>query len=181
MTIQKIIRMGNPILRLTASEVTEAELQTREFAELIQDLKDTMVSAGGIGIAAPQIGISKQVALIEIPADSDRYGELAASPLFVIINPKITILGNELQGFFEGCLSVPGMRGYVERPSAIHISFLNLLGVREELELTGFLATVFQHELDHLFGKLYVDRIADFSKFYFNEEYLEFCAKKQED
>ncbi len=116
MATQKVIRMGHPTLRKVAEQLTPDEIHSPALKVLIQDLYDTMKLEGGIGIAAPQINISKQICLIELPKDSKRYGPLPETPLFIIINPIITFLTDDKQGFYEGCLSVPGLRGYVERP-----------------------------------------------------------------
>lgn len=181
MTARKVIRMGHPTLRKVADPVDPAQINTPEFKELLQDLFDTMKVEGGIGIAAPQINVSKQVALIELPEKSERYGTLSNSPLHIIINPVLTIIDPTLQGFWEGCLSVPGLRGFVERPRNIQIDFLNEFGEKKQLVVEDFLATVFQHELDHLFGKLYIDQITDLTKLCYNEEFAEFNAAKKED
>lgn len=174
MTVQNVIRMGHPTLRQEAAFVSLDEMRTPAFKQLLNDLYDTMKFEGGIGIAAPQINISKQVALIELPENNERYGELESAPLMVIINPVILNLTTELQGFWEGCLSVPGLKGYVERPKSVQINYLNEDGEKKEIIATDFLATVFQHELDHLFGKLYIDRITDPTKISYLEEYLKF-------
>ncbi len=120
-----------------------------------------MDEAGGIGLAAPQISISKQLAIIKLDESSERYPEIETSPEYVMFNPSIEYLTDEKQGNWEGCLSVPGLRGYVERPSQISVNFKDENLEFKKLNLEGFLATVFQHEIDHLFGKLYVDRVAD--------------------
>ncbi len=181
MAARKVIRMGHPTLRKVAALVEIHEIGTPEFQELLVDLYDTMKVEGGIGIAAPQINISKQVTLIELPANSERYGTLESSPLFTIINPVLSVKDSSLQGFWEGCLSVPGLRGFVERPRMIHIDYINELGEKKEIVVDDFLATVFQHELDHLFGKLYIDRITDISKLSYLEEFAEFNGAKKED
>jgi peptide deformylase len=161
--------------------VVLSELNTPEFTALLADLYDTMKVEGGIGIAAPQINISKQVTLIELPANSERYGTLESSALYTIINPEITIIDSELQGFWEGCLSVPGLRGFVERARSVQIDYTNEQGEQKQIIVEGFLATVFQHELDHLFGKLYIDRITDTTKISFLDEFAEFNNPKKED
>lgn len=165
-----ICRMGNPVLRVSAEKVVLSELNTPEFKALLEDMLDSMKASGGIGIAAPQIGISKQVALIELQG-INRYSETFNLPLTTFINPEIEILDQTLQGYWEGCLSVPGMRGFVERPRHVKVSFLNELGEKQVLEAEGFLATVIQHELDHLFGTLYIDRIKDPKLFMYQEEF----------
>lgn len=181
MTARKVIRMGHPTLRKTAQDVAPAEIKTVEFKTLIQDMYDTMKAEGGIGIAAPQIDVSKKVTLIELPENSTRYGDLSGTPLMIIINPVITILEETKQGFWEGCLSVPGLRGYVERPKKVQIDYLDINGEKKQIIAEDFLATVFQHELDHLFGMLYIDRITDTTKIAYNEEFTQFNGAKPED
>jgi peptide deformylase len=181
MSAQKVIRMGHPTLRKMAQKVSLEEIHSAEFKILLQDLYDTMKAEGGIGIAAPQINVSKQVTLIELPKGDSRYGSLDQTPLLVIINPVIKIIVEELQGFWEGCLSVPGLRGYVERPRKVEIHYLNELGNEVHFVAEEFLATVFQHELDHLFGKLYIDRITDTTKISYAEEFSEFYTSNSED
>ena len=181
MAARKVIRMGHPTLRKVAELVDPKDLKTPEFKELLVDMYDTMKVEGGIGIAAPQINVSKQVTLIELPENNERYGELEGTPLMVIINPVITYLTQDNQGFWEGCLSVPGLRGYVERPKSIRVDYINEHGEAKSIEADDFLATVFQHELDHLFGKLYIDRITDTTKITYTEEFAEFVKSKPED
>ncbi|WP_127715016.1 peptide deformylase [Halobacteriovorax sp. HLS] len=176
MSIREVTKMGNPILRMPATQLSNQEILSKETISLLKDMYDTMVDCGGIGIAAPQVGVSKQVAIIKIPKDSSRYPQTTESSLFTIFNPKIEVLDETKQGFWEGCLSVPGLRGYVERPSKIKVIFQDEQANEKEIVLEGFLATVFQHELDHLFGLLYVDRIKDMSKLTFESEFEQFWA-----
>lgn len=171
--IRPICRMGNPILRKLASAVKPEDIKTDQFARLVQDLRDSMKHYGGIGIAAPQIGVSLQVCVIEL-SGLNRYGQEINLPFTVFINPRIDVLGSDVQGYWEGCLSVPGLRGFVERPQHIRVTYLNERAEQVELEARGFLATVLQHELDHLFGKLYVDRLKDPSLLAFQEEFEHF-------
>ncbi len=179
MAIREVTRMGNPVLRKEAEDLSPEEITSQETKELLQDMFDTMKEEQGIGIAAPQIGVSKKVALIAVPSDSERYPESEESPVLFIFNPKITVLDEELQGFWEGCLSVPGLRGFVERPRKVQIDFLDMNAQAQSIVVEGFLATVFQHELDHLFGKLYVDRITDMSKLSYNEEYSKYVIQAE--
>lgn len=179
MAVKKVTRMGHPVLRELAKPMSHEEILSPETEELLQDMIDTMEAEGGIGIAAPQIGISKQMAIISIDADQTRYEEAESTPLYVIFNPKITIIDHELQGFWEGCLSVPGLRGFVQRPRKVRIDFLDQHAKAQSLEVEGFLATVFQHELDHLFGTLYVDKVSDISKLMYNEEFEQFWLAKE--
>ncbi len=171
--IQPICRMGNPILRKPADEVKASDIKTDKFTQLIQDLKDSMMHYGGIGIAAPQIGVSSQVCVIELNG-FNRYGQEINLPFTVFVNPVIEILDPAEKGYWEGCLSVPGLRGFVERPQHIRVKFLNEKAEVQVLEADGFLATVVQHELDHLFGKLYIDRIKDPTLLTYQEEFDQF-------
>lgn len=174
MAIRKVIRMGHPTLRLLARELTPAEIKSPEIKQLIEDMRQTMAHESGIGIAAPQINVSVQAAIIHLPSESPRYGELEGGGEYVIFNPKWEVLDPELQGFWEGCLSVPGLRGLVERPRQIKLSYLDMEANPQELVVEDFLATVFQHELDHLFGVLYVDHVKDSKLLMYQEEFEEF-------
>ncbi|MFP6781420.1 MAG: peptide deformylase [Gammaproteobacteria bacterium] len=171
MAIRRIIRMGHPLLRETARELTTDEIASAEIKRLIADMTDTLHDYGGIGLAAPQIGESIRLAIIEIPGGETRYGDLAPLSFSVFINPRIEIVDPATAGYWEGCLSVPGLRGFVERPQHIKVRYLDEKGDELELELTGFPATVFQHEFDHLDGKLYIDRISDMRLLAFDKEF----------
>lgn len=171
--IRPICRMGNPILRKVAEEVKVSDIKSERFSQLITDLRDSMKHYGGIGIAAPQIGVSQQVCVIEL-LGMNRYGQEINLPFTVFINPVIEILDGPEQGYWEGCLSVPGLRGFVERPQHIKVNFYNDKAEKQVLEAQGFLATVIQHELDHLFGKLYIDRIKDPKLLSYQEEFDQF-------
>ncbi|MBA2406144.1 MAG: peptide deformylase [Bdellovibrionales bacterium] len=171
--IQPICRMGNPILRVVASDVKVSDIKSEHFAQLIVDLQDSMKHYGGIGIAAPQIGVSLQVCVIELMG-TNRYGEEINLPFTVFINPEVEVLTPEEAGYWEGCLSVPDLRGYVERPQHIQVTYLNEQGEKKVLEARGFLATVLQHELDHLQGVLYVDKIKDPRLLSYKEEFDQF-------
>lgn len=171
MAIRKIARMGNPVLREKARELTLEEIRSDEFDRLLEDMVDTMEEYGGIGLAAPQVHESLAVAIIDYEDDNPRYSEQTAKaspgageelhsmPLAVFINPKIIVLDSTEQGFWEGCLSVPEIRGLVHRPRKIRVDYLDRDGKPQSLVAEGFLATVFQHELDHLDGTLFIDRI----------------------
>lgn len=174
MTVRNIIRMGHPTLRKTAEPYPAGKIGTPEFNELIADMHETMLEAGGIGLAAPQIDVPYQIAVVEIPESGSRYGDISDLAFAVYVNPKITVLNETKVGYWEGCLSVPGMTGYVERPQHIRVDYLDGEGKPASMEATGFTATVFQHEFDHLYGTLYVDRIQDLTRFMFNEEYIAF-------
>lgn len=174
MSAKPVLRMGHPTLRQVARKLTGEEIKSDKIRQLIADMQDTMVAEGGIGIAAPQIGESVQATIIQLPEESDRYGKLEQSLRFVIFNPVITVIDETKQGFWEGCLSVPGLRGYVERPRKVRITYLDENAQEKVIEPEDFLATVFQHELDHLFGTLYIDRITDKSLISYQEEFERF-------
>ena len=174
MAVKEIIKMGHPTLRKKAQKVEQNELASKKLFQLIEDMKESMKAAGGIGLAAPQINVSKQVALIEIPETNQRYGEILETfPQIVVINPQIQILDNEKQGSWEGCLSLPGLQGYVERPKKIKLNYLTPEGVEKSQIFDGFPATVVQHELDHLEGILYVDKIKDTRLFGFSDSFID--------
>ena len=110
----EILKLGNPILRLTAKELSKEEILSENIQNLIDEMWNVMEKAGGIGLAAPQIGISIQLAVIKLESSSDRYENLEDSEEFIIFNPELEVINSEKQGFWEGCLSVPGLRGYVK-------------------------------------------------------------------
>lgn len=174
MAVKEICRMGNPVLREIARDIPLAEIGNSEFLALLQDMEDTMKSLGGIGIAAPQIGVSKKLAIIEFDKENPRYKIDSDQERLIVVNPRIEILDSSLQGFWEGCLSVPGLRGFVERPRKIKLVYLNEKAQKRELIVEDFLATVTQHELDHLFGKLYIDQMSDLSQLCFEKEFAQF-------
>jgi peptide deformylase len=169
MAAREIIRMGHPTLRRVARPLEPHELRGSDLESLVEDMVETLSLAGGIGLAAPQVNESIRLAIVKVPAGPTRYGEIQAMPLTVFINPEIEVITDETAGYWEGCLSVPGLRGYVERPQGVRVRALNLQGKKFELELHGFLATVFQHEFDHLDGILYVDRLKDSSLLVFED------------
>jgi peptide deformylase len=173
--------MGHPVLRQRAQPVSHGQLRSPWFERLIEDMVDTLHDYGGIGLAAPQIAESWRVALIEIAGGPSRYGEIPQVPLTVFVNPEIEVLDAQSAGYWEGCLSVPGLRGFVERPQHVRVRSLAVTGEAFELELDGFLATVFQHEFDHLDGRLYVDRISDPALLAFEEEYLRYLEPRSVD
>lgn len=171
MPVRRIIRMGHPHLRQTAKELPLAELQSAWLDALLTDMKDTLHDYGGVGLAAPQVHEPWRLALIEITEAPGRYGTLESMPLTAFVNPTIEVLTpTPTAGFWEGCLSVPGLRGYVERPQHIAVNYIDLAGASQRLELHGFHATVFQHEFDHLDGILYVDRVKKPELLLFEEE-----------
>lgn len=174
MSVRTVLRMGNPFLRQVALPVDPKEILGSEFQEMLDDMLETMHAHSGIGLAAPQIGVSKRVALVAVPENSQRYPEAESFPLDFYINPEWKLIGSEKIGIWEGCLSVPGLRGFVERVNHIEISYLDREARPQSLEVQGFPAIVFQHEFDHLDGKLFVDRLESTEKLAFQEEYEQF-------
>jgi peptide deformylase len=179
--VRKIVRMGHPILRQRARELTPAEIGSAAIRALVADMVDTLHDYGGIGLAAPQVAESVRLAIIELPGGPSRYGEIPTLPLTVFVNPSIEVLNPEVRGYWEGCLSIPGLRGFVERPQHIRVEALDLDGQPQAFELQGFPATVFQHEFDHLDGTLYIDRIADSRDLSFEEEFTRYLAPQEAD
>ena len=179
MAIRKIARMGHPILRAPAKKLSHEEILSAKIQRLILDMHDTMKEYQGIGLAAPQIYESVQLALIEFGPDNSRYPNMGEQPLLVLINPKITVLDETPQEFWEGCLSVPDLRGLVSRPRKIQVDYLDQKAKSNAIVVEDFLATVFQHELDHLFGHLYVDHLVSAAQFSFLDEYRRFHLKKE--
>ena len=162
MAVLPIARMGNPILRRRADEV--ADPTAPEIRALVADMLETMAAARGRGIAAPQVHVAKRVVVFHAPLseDVDRM-DLAAQPLTVLVNPVVTFLADETALDWEGCLSVPGLRGVVPRVTRIAYEGFDLSGRRVAREATGFHARVVQHECDHLDGWLYPQRMTDLS------------------
>ena len=167
MAIHPILKMGDPRLLRVAQPVTAFD--TDELHLLVRDMVDTMRAADGAGLAAPQIGIDLQVVIFGTDAVNPRYPDAPPVPRTVLCNPVITPLGDEEQEDWEGCLSVPGMRGVVPRWQRIHYRGTDLYGDPIEREAEGFHARVVQHECDHLIGKLYPMRVRDFTRFGFTE------------
>jgi peptide deformylase len=169
MAVRKILRIGNPLLRKQSEDIHPDEVGTKEFKKLIRDMFETMKSADGVGLAAPQIGVLKKLVVVG-SEDNPRYPGSPPVGEQIIINPIITPLTEEVDGYWEGCLSVPGMRGLVERPKKIKMVYRNEKFEEKTDIIEGFRAIVMQHECDHLFGTLYVDRLKDPKLFGYNEE-----------
>ena len=180
MAVRRIIRMGHPTLRREAEPIAETASGDNSFSSLINDMRDTLRDYGGIGLAAPQIDESVQLVIIDLPGGQSRYGDLEALPLSICINPVVTTLNTETAGYWEGCLSVPGLRGFVVRPQHIRLTYTDEKGTRLEREFSNFHATVVQHEIDHLMGTLYIDHIQDPSLLVFEEEYLRYVVPAEQ-
>jgi peptide deformylase len=170
MAIRKVARMGHPVLREKCKPIDPTKIRTPEVQGLIRDMLETMVEYNGVGLAAPQVYVP--VRLCIAGGDADEEGHLR---LRVLINPEITVVDpDRREGMYEGCLSIPGLRGYVERPAHIRVKAFDETGEPLEFELEGYPAIVMQHECDHLDGVLYVDRIEDLSSLGYEEEVQRF-------
>ncbi len=162
MASREVLRMGDSRLLRIAEEVTE--FNTPELHALLQDMRDTMHAMNGVGLAAPQIGVNLRVVIFEVSANP-RYPEAEAVPQTVLINPKLTFLKGRKEEDWEGCLSVPGMRGMVPRYVNLRYTGFNELGEKIDRTVSNFHARVVQHECDHLDGILYPMRITNMRKF----------------
>ena len=167
MTVREVLRMGHPVLRERAKPVER--LGSPELKALVQDMKDTMAAKNGAGLAAPQIGVGQRVVIFGVQKNP-RYPDAEEVPFTVLVNPKLVMLTREVEEDWEGCLSVPGMRGVVPRYRKLRYSGFDEDGNPIERVAEGFHARVVQHECDHLDGILYPQRMTDLSKFGFNEE-----------
>ncbi len=167
MTVREILKMGDARLLRVAQPVTQFD--TDELHLLISDMLDTMHDANGAGLAAPQIGVDLQVVIFGTDTINPRYPDAPIVPRTVLINPVITVLDSEMESGWEGCLSVPGLRGVVPRHARIQYTGFDQYGDPICRIADGFHARVVQHECDHLLGKLYPMRMTDFSQFGFTE------------
>jgi len=160
-SVREIVTVGHPVLRERAREVTPEELASPEVQRLIDDMIETMRAAGGAGLAANQIGELLRIAVVEVAPDHPRYPYKPPVPLTVMVNPVIEPLDAETERINEGCLSVPDLRGEVERHVRVRVRRLDRDGAEHEETRLGLTAGTFQHELDHLDGVLFLDRVRD--------------------
>jgi peptide deformylase len=166
MAVREVLKMGDPLLLQVAEPV--AEFGTPQLDALLKDMFDTMDDCDGAGLAAPQIGVSKRVVIFGLK-ENPRYPDAEQVPVTVLINPKITVNSKQMESGWEGCLSVPGMRGMVDRYAHISYRGFDAFGNLIEREVEGFHARVVQHECDHLDGILYPSRIKDMRYFGFED------------
>ena len=179
MTVRDILKMGDARLLRTAQPVAAFDGDALHL--LITDLLDTMRAANGAGLAAPQIGVDLQVVIFGSHDRNPRYPDRPVVPPTVLVNPLITPLGDATKDDWEGCLSVPGMRGVVPRWSRIRYTGFDQYGDPIDREVEGFHARVVQHECDHLWGKLYPMRMTDMAKFGFTEVLFPDIAADEDD
>jgi peptide deformylase len=181
----KILQAGEPILREPAWLLTPQEIVSDDIQRLIRDMRETMHDAPGVGLAAPQVGQSLQLAVIDdraeyfkdVSAAQLAERERRAVPFHVLINPRITLLGDDQARFFEGCLSVEGFSAIVSRARKVRVDYLNEQAEAQSREASGWYARILQHEIDHMRGALYIDRM-ETRTFTSTENWKRFCKDK---
>jgi peptide deformylase len=179
MSILKVARMGHPVLRAKARTLEKAEIKGAVVQKLIDDMIETMVEYHGVGLAAPQVHerVRLFVAALDAGEGSDAEDDERSSEPIVLINPEITVIGSDVVEDWEGCLSIPDIRGRVPRAREIKVRAFDRKGDRVELRAHDFPARVIQHETDHLDGVLFFDRMRSFETLTFLDEYARYWAK----
>jgi peptide deformylase len=177
MSILKVARLGHPVLRKVTEAVSQPELHSPALQKFIDDMIETMKEYDGVGLAADQVHESKQIAVLEV-ADNPRYPEKPRVPLTVLVNPAITLLSEEMEEDWEGCLSIPDLRGMVPRYKSVRVQALDRDGKAIDFVADEFHARVIQHEFDHLNGKVYLDRMRDFSTLTFLQEFARYWMRR---
>lgn len=180
MSILKVARLGHPVLRSASQPLTSQEIDSREVQDLIDNMIETMREYDGVGLAAPQIHVSKQIAVIEVNANP-RYPDMPKVPLTVLINPRITSRSKKIVENWEGCLSIPDLRGTVPRNASLVCEATDRAGKPIKLEVDGFFARVIQHEWDHLQGNVYLDRMSNLHSLSHLSEFARFCAREEDE
>jgi peptide deformylase len=175
MAVRKVASMGHPVLRKVADLVPESEIGSPKIRQLINDMIETMAEYDGRGLAAPQIHESLSVVVMLWD-----FEPKVEPKILCLLNPEIKVLTQETSAFWEGCLSLPGLRGLVARPNKVLVQAFNEKGEKIKFIAEKFAATVVQHECDHLMGKLYIDRMADLTKLAFNREFEKYLAEGDE-
>lgn len=176
MSILKVTRLGHPVLRRVAQPLSLEELRAAPTQKLIDDMIETMKEYDGVGLAADQVHESRQVAVLEV-ADNPRYPDKPKVPLSVLVNLRVTPLDEAMEEDWEGCLSIPDLRGRVPRHKNIRVQALDRNGKPMDFVAKDFHARVIQHEWDHLNGKVYLDRMRDFSTLTFLQEFARYWLK----
>ncbi len=181
MAVLKVAKLGNPVLRQIAKKVDLKELadQQGEMQNFIEDMIDTMREEDGVGLAAPQVNRSLQIVVLEYE-DNNRYPGESSIPVTVLINPVLSDYSEEKALGWESCLSLVDFRGLVPRSTSVTLKAYDRDGVRIEKRATGFEAVVLQHEIDHLNGKVFLDRMEDLNQLAYQEEFEEFWMKKDQ-
>ncbi len=178
--IRPILKMGTPSLMEPSAALSKKLFGSAELQQLLADMKETMIAASGAGLAAPQIGENVRVVMFELK-NNVRYPDEESIPFTILINPKLTPLDEEVEDGWEGCLSVPGMRGVVPRATKLRYTGFDEHGGKIDRTVSGFHARVVQHECDHLDGVLYPMRMTDMSQFGFTEILFPELAGKDDD
>jgi len=163
MAVLKITRLGDPVLRKSAEPVRQEDIGSPEIQRLIDDMADTMRDSEGVGLAAPQVNVPKRVILMEVRGGNPRYPGRDEVPLTVLINSEIAPIGDEMEESWEGCLSIPDLRGVVPRYRRITVSAFDRNAKPVKFEASDFFARVIQHEVDHLHGVVFLDRMKNFA------------------
>lgn len=174
----KVARLGHPVLRQVARPVDPKRLKSPEYQDFIDSMLDTMREYDGVGLAAPQVHVGDRVVVFH---DEAGLENAKGEPIVALVNPEIRPLTDEKDSMWEGCLSVPNLRGKVSRPNRVEVTALDRHGKKIKLELSGFAAVVIQHECDHLDGVLFVDRLDDSRQLAFMEEFVRYHAPKAEE
>jgi peptide deformylase len=177
--ILKVARLGHPVLRRVAEPVPRAEISRPEIQRFIDDMVDTMREYVGVGLAAPQVHVSRQIAVLECEAHP-RHPDMPPIPLLVVINPVLTPVSEETAADWEGCLSIPDFRGVTPRHTAVRLEAYGRKGERIELVAKDFFARVLQHETDHLQGKVYLDRMGDLATLCHLQEWSRYWLERGE-
>lgn len=177
--ILKVARIGHPVIRGTAREIPLDRVRSAEVQRLIDDMVETMHEYDGVGVAGPQVHVSLRLAVLEVPAADDRSREPV--PLMAILNPRLTPIGDEKVPGWEGCLSVPDLRGIVPRYRRVRLEALDREGRTIDLQADGFFARVLQHECDHLDGRVYLDRMEGMRSLSFLREFRRFHGESAGD
>ena len=183
MSILKVARMGHPVLRARATPVDPADIKSPRIQQLIDDMFETMKEYSGVGLAAPQVheGVRLFVAgFASRPGDGEEEDEAARVPRMVLINPEITAIGGDTEDDWEGCLSIPEIRGRVTRAREIEVKAYDRRGRRISIHARGFTARVIQHETDHLDGVLFLDRMSSLETLTYLDEFSRYWGSRDD-
>ncbi len=173
MAILKVARLGHPVLRTPSEAVAKEVITSKKMQQFIDDMIETMHEYDGVGLAAPQVHVNQQIAVIEVK-ENQRYPKEAPVPLTVLINPRILRKSETFVDDWEGCLSIPDLRGLVPRVQTLELEAYNRKAEKIKISAAGFFARVIQHECDHLLGNVYVDRMRDLKTLSFLQEFMRY-------
>ena len=184
MSILKVSRMGNPVLRTKLKPLPSSEIVSPAIQRLIDDMTETMIEYNGVGLAAPQVHEELRLFVAHVVTDRDEEPDeaegRAVPKVLAIINPEIVPVGRAVEEDWEGCLSIPDIRGLVPRARDIRLRGFDRHGERVDIQASGFMARVIQHETDHLDGVLFLDRMKSFASLSFIEEYVRYHARRDD-